>query len=615
MQQFIVLVTSLLLFTSATAQTTHNGSCSTVGIHQTYTSPNNKITLALQDGVWAITYNGHHALTIRHKGNAVPLSYAKNVNDDYYMLTGKRTHCHNEGNEYLFSIGNDSLLRLRLYNDGIAFRYEYSSLRHQQMSNEGTVFDISGARNYWMQKYTNNYEGFYLPKDSIDASFEHIGFPVLVENDSNAVLLTEANIEHGQSAASLWRAGNPGLLEVRADNDPTYKDGTWHTPWRVAIIGQWSDIVESTLVTDVSHPCTLEDTAWIRPGVASWVYWAYNHGSKDYKILKEYVDFAAKWHLPYTLIDAEWDEMGNGGNIDDIIAYSLKRGVKPILWYNSSTEWKKEYGAPGPHNRLNNPEDREREFAMLEKKGVAGVKVDFFSGDTQPTMYYCQELIECAARHHLLITLHGASLPRGWQRTYPNLITTEAVYGAEWYNNGPWLTPRAARHNATLPFVRNVVGSMDYTPCTFSDSQFPHITTPAHELALTVLFESGIQHLPDRPESYLAQPLGVQHFLATLPTAWDDTRFLGGYPGRWIALARRKGNIWYVGVVNGTDHPITVSPDYHVIGNRLARVEQFADVRKKDATTVFNVTSTPRLPSSLSLQARGGYVMKITIKP
>lgn len=157
-------------------------------------------------------------------------------------------------------------------------------------------------------------------------------------------------------------------------------------------------------------------------------------------------------HLPYVLIDAEWDEMKNGATIEEALKYAMDRGVKPLLWYNSSTAWIKAWGAPGPHNRLNAPENREKEFAWLEKMGVAGVKIDFFAGDKQETMEYCIDLLECAARHHLMVNFHGATVPRGWQRTYPNLLSTEGVYGAEWYNNESVLTKKAACHNATLPF-------------------------------------------------------------------------------------------------------------------------------------------------------------------
>ena len=267
---------------------------------------------------------------------------------------------------------------------------------------------------------------------------------------------------------------------------------------------------------------------------------------------------AATLHLPYVLIDAEWDQMdqlasNEGKTIEDAIAYAKEKGVKPMIWYNSSVGWVD--GAPTPKYRLNKPEDREKEFAWCEKLGVAGVKIDFFSGDNQMNMDYCLDLLESAARHHLLVNFHGATIPRGWQRTWPNLMSTEGVYGAEWYNNVPTFTAKAAAHNATLPFTRNVIGPMDYTPCAFSDSQHPHITTHAHELALTVLFESGLQHLADKPESYLAQPHEVQDFFSHLPAVWDETRFISGYPGESVVLARRSGDTWYIAGINGTDEP------------------------------------------------------------
>ena len=270
---------------------------------------------------------------------------------------------------------------------------------------------------------------------------------------------------------------------------------------------------------------------------------------------------AVEMRWPYVLIDAEWDEMKNGGDIEDAIRYANEKGVKPILWYNSSTAWLKAWGAPGPHERLNAPENREREFAWLEKMGVAGVKIDFFAGDKQETMEYCIDLLECAARHHLMVNFHGATIPRGWQRTYPNLVSVEAVYGAEWYNNNATLTPKAAAHNATLPFTRNVIGPMDYTPCTFSDSQHKHITTHDHELALPVLFESPLLHWADKPESYLVQPQEVKNFMSALPTTWDETRLLGGYPGEWVVIARRCGTTWYVAGINGKDTALSISFD------------------------------------------------------
>ena len=558
-------------------------------------SPNGKITVTIDGHSLKVCYKKQQVLDIAEAAidptSAVTLT--QRIKADYVMLAGKRLHCTNEANEYR----NGSLL-LRVYNDGIAFRSASSS---------STVYRIPEGMTRWMQQWTEAYEGFFpmsttykvKPEPSFSGVFKSAegwnnrwGYPALLEPRPNVfVLLSEANIEHGQSASCLYNDGE--LFRVVAD--PCTSD---HTPWRVAIIGSLADVVESTLITDVSDPTKYDDVSWIHPGVVSWIYWAYNHGSNDYNIIKKYVDMAVTLHLPYVLIDAEWDEMRDGKTIEDAIDYAKKNNVKPLIWYNSSVGWID--GAPGPKFRLNKPEDREKEFAWCEKLGVAGVKIDFFSGDNQKNMDYCIDLLESAARHHLLVNFHGATIPRGWQRTYPNLLSTEGVYGAEWYNNVPTFTNRAARHNATLPFTRNVIGPMDYTPCTFSDSQHPHITSHGHELALTVLFESGLQHLADRPESYLAQPQEVQQFLSSLPAAWDETRFVAGYPGEYVIMARRSGNKWYLAGINGTDEVKEVPLPF-----QGKNATSFTDAAGKDQT--WRIEKQKKTPKSVVFQPRGGF--------
>ena len=551
------------------------------------------------------------------------LSFVREVKDDYQMLEGKRLHCTNEANEYQAPIGENARVVMRLYNDGIAFRYEYTGLQDSKVPAEHTSYIIPEGTKRWMQQWSDGYEGFFPMTTTANVktlagfggSFEtneintHWGYPLLMEPiDGVFALITEANIERRQSASSLFNEGE--VFSVRQDQNDLLLTGDWHTPWRVVIIGKLADIVESTLVTDVSEPSRLEDVSWIKPGVVSWIYWANNHGSNDYSIIIKYVDMAVALGLPYVLIDAEWDEMdkvasNEGKTIEDAVAYANAKGVKPLIWYNSSIGWVD--GAPGPKYRLNKPEDREKEFAWCEKIGVAGVKIDFFSGDNQKNMDYCQDLLESAARHHLLVNFHGAPIPRGWQRTYPNLLSTEGVYGAEWYNNVPHFTKKAASHNATLPFTRNVIGPMDYTPCAFSDSQHPHITSLAHELALTVLYESGLQHLADRPESFLAQPKEVQTFLGQLPTVWDETRFVSGYPGESAVLARRSGNTWYVAGINGSDEPQTLATDLSFLGSGERCAQMFAD----DATGQWQISTLTQLPSQVACLPRGGFVLLI----
>ena len=582
-------------------------------------SPNGKISLELKEGKYAVSYGKQQVLLINAPNADTPIGPSR-IKADYQMLIGKRLHCTNEANEY--RMGN---LVMRLYNDGLAFRYEYKGLQHVKAPAEQTAYIIPEGIKRWMLQWSDGYEGFYpmsttanvkalggfggsTPQNRLN---NHWGYPLLLEPaDDVFALITEANIERRQSASSLFNEGE--RFSVVPDKNDLQLTGDWHTPWRVVIIGHLADIVQSTLVTDVSEPSQLTDTSWIKPGVVSWVYWAYNHGSNDYSIIKKYVDLAVALQLPYVLIDAEWDEMNKvasneGKNIEDAVAYAKSKGIKPLIWYNSSIGWIN--GAPGPKFRLNKPEDREKEFAWCEKIGVAGVKIDFFSGDNQENMDYCIDLMESAARHHLLVNFHGAPIPRGWQRTYPNLLTTEGVYGAEWYNNVPTFTKKAASHNATLPFTRNVIGPMDYTPCAFSDSQHPHITSHAHELALTVLYESGLQHLADRPESFLAQPAEVQQFLSHLPNVWDDTRYVAGYPGESAVLARRSGNTWYVAGINGTDEEQAISIPLKGIIKKAKNIYLFAD--SNDKNNPWNITTERRLPSAVTCQPRGGFVLVI----
>ena len=185
--------------------------------------------------------------------------------------------------------------------------------------------------------------------------------------------------------------------------------------------------------------------------------------------------------------------------------------------------------------------------------GVAGVKIDFFESEKQNMIQYYLDILEDAAQFEMMVYFHGCIVPRGWSRTYPNLMTYEAVRGAEWYNNGPEFSVTAPEHNTILPFTRNVVGAMDYTPVTFTNSQFPHHTSYGHELALSVIFESPLQHLADRPEGYYELPDEAKTFLKEVPTAWDNTKLIDGYPGQEVTMARQKGDTWYIGGISASE--------------------------------------------------------------
>ncbi len=538
--------------------------------------------------------------------------------DKYKMLTGKRLECSNEANEYLIhfedSLGKEVLMRMRLYGDGVAFRYELPDLTNDCVVDELTTYRIAEGARRWMQSYVVGYEDFYPMYENGHATDKRQwSYPALVQSgDSVWALISESDVNRLQSGSFMANTAAPTDYKVQMMKNQQIINGDWHTPWRVIIVGALNDVVESTLVTDTSTPTAMTDLDWIKPGGVSWIYWANNHGSKDYELIKRYVDMAVELKLPYVLIDWEWDVMGNGGTIEDAVRYANENNVRPLMWYNSSTSWVD--GAAGPLFRLNKSDDREREFAWLKSIGVAGVKIDFFPDDSEPTMAYYQDLLETAAKYGLMVNFHGAAIPRGWQRTYPNLMSVEAVYGAEWYNNLPVLTDKAAAHNATLPFTRNVIGPMDYTPCTFSDSQHPHITTHAHELALPVVFESALQHWADSPESYLAQPAAVKEFIGDLPTVWDETRLVDGYPADYVVMARRRGDVWYVGALNGTDSARMLPMDWGFLASDSTYcVTLFEDSGNKETPWKIstNQGSADNLPAALACEPRGGFVAVI----
>ena len=589
-------------------------------------SPNGTIGFVGTDSSnYFVTYKGQNVLEITNLGftgenKLTDFKLVGTVHDEYDMIAGKKLHCENMANEFTANLDENVQLILRVYNNGIAFRYRLHGMDGAEIPAEKTAYRIPEGVNRWLQQWCDSYEVFFPLETSAKQqpvpSYSGInksadgyncrwGYPALVEPMKDVfVLLSEADVAANNSASSLWNDQNLESFQVRPDKNEQKISGDYFTPWRVAIIGQLADIVESTLITDLAAPSKLTDVSWIQPGVVSWIYWAYNHGSNDYEIIKKYVDLAVALKLPYVLIDAEWDTMKDGKTIEDAVKYAVDNKIKPLIWYNSSVGWVD--GAPTPKYRLNKPEDREKEFAWCEKIGVAGVKIDFFSGDNQMNMSYCIELLEAAAKHHLTVNFHGATIPRGWQRTYPNLLSTEGVYGAEWYNNVPTFTDKAACHNATLPFTRNVIGPMDYTPCAFSDSQHPHITSNAHELALTVLFESGLQHIADRPESLLAQPQEVKDFFSELPAAWDETKFVCGYPGEYVVLARRKGTTWYIAGINGTNEIKSIDVNLDFIG-ATKDVQAFFDNDENG----WKIEHLEQLPQNIACKARGGFLIVI----
>lgn len=483
------------------------------------------------------------------------------INEQYTTLHGKRSQCRNSANEIIISFENPDRSKLNLiiraYNDGVAFRYEFPDKEGTYVINdEITSYKIPASTRRWMEKWDMANEALYtrIKDETVQQTWS---YPALFNTvDSSCwYLIHEADLNRNYCGTKLSNTVDKDLFKLTFP-DPGDGNGSsqptitlpWKSPWRVVMMGSLADIVESTLVDDVSTATSMTKTDWIQPGVASWNYWSDNHGTKDYQVVCEFADLAADMGWPYTLLDWEWDAMSNGGNLEDALKYIHSKGVKPLMWYNSGAfKWVQ----ATPRDRMLTHESRVKEFAWLKELGVAGIKVDFFLSEKQDMIRYYLDILEDAAQYEIMVYFHGCVVPRGWARTYPHLMTYEGIRGAEWYNNGPEFTVTAPEHNTVIPFTRNVVGAMDYTPVTFTNSQFPHITSYGHELALSVLFESGMQHMADRPEGFYSLPDAARSFLKTIPNAWDDTKLVGGYPGKEVIMARRKGDTWYVGGING----------------------------------------------------------------
>lgn len=501
----------------------------------------------------------------------------KTIDETYTMLSGKRKVCRNFANEQtlVFQNANGAKVELivRAYNDGVAFRYRFPETRSDKftVTSESTGFRLPPGGKMWAHpydkptKYTPAYETYYangVDVGTTSASESGWAFPVLActPDRSRWVLVTEAGVEPSYCGVRLTQKAENGIYSVRLpDEGEGNSIGTvepswtlpWATPWRVIIVGDsLGDIVESTLVTDVCPPSIVKDTSWIKPGRASWS-WLFDHDSpQDCTKLKQWVDLAAEMGWEYSLVDANWDRMKNG-TIHDLIAYANSKGVGLLMWYNSGGPHN--YVSEKPRGLMDHREIRREEFQTLKRWGIKGVKVDFFQSDKQNIIQLYHDILQDAAEAQIMVNFHGCTLPRGWSRTYPHLMSMEAVRGEECYSFDEKFTAEAPIHNVILPFTRNVVGPMDYTPVMFTDNVYRHLTTYCHELTLPVIFESGWLHFAGGPKEYIDLPKAPKGFLKAVPTAWDNTKFLAGEPGEYVVLARRSGKTWYVAGINGQD--------------------------------------------------------------
>ena len=516
--------------------------------------------------------------------------------EEYRLVNGKQREIHRVGTEILHRFYRDGqvhlALRVRTFDDGVAFRYEIDGPEQEAVTLEEeftTFLPAPGLKTAVVQpmdrpgNFTPAYENPMASNNPNKTEYGYC-FPMLFQNKAEplSVLLSEAGLTAEHSGSRLmhlegnsFRIGLPSPGENPVDDPPgpTFS-GRWTSPWRLIIVGESvGTIVESTLPTDVSAAAKFSDTSWIRPGFASWSWWS-GGGQRDIPRLKAFIDLAAELGWEYSLVDANWSRE----QVPELVAYGKEKGVKLFYWYNSGGDHNTV--TEQPRDLMADREIRRKEMAWLREAGIVGIKVDFFNSDKQARIQQYLDILEDAAEFKLMVNFHGCTLPRGWERTYPHLMTMEAVRGGESYKfAGDWWNKLAPMHNVNVVLTRNVMGPVDYTPGIVSRKtrKFKTLTTAAHELALGVVLHSGITHWCDSVETYRALKPEVLDLLRQLPRTWDETRFLSGAPRDHVVLARRFGNRWVIAGISGRAEPMEVDVPWNSFFAQEADVTVFTD--------------------------------------
>ena len=512
------------------------------------------------------------------------------ITDNYQMAVGKKKDISYAANERSFTILNAKKQKMtvvfRVSNDGVAFRYLVDGARNKVLD-EMTTFAFDRSAKAWLQPtapaqsgWSNvnpSYEEHYLREIAVGTPAPMKAgwvFPALFRSGETWVAITEAGMDGSYQGSRLETESKGGEYKIGAPQAPEVftggalladVKGRLVTPWRVIALGALPTLMESTLGTDLAAPAIKFDAAKVKPGHASWSWALLKDDATVYEVQKKFIDYAADMQWDYTLVDADWDRKIGYEKLAELVAYAKGKNIGVLVWYNSSGDWNKTVYSP--KGALLTREQRVKEFARLRDIGVKGVKIDFFAGDGASMIGYYIELLNDAADAGLLVNFHGATLPRGLTRTYPNLMTAEAIRGLEFTTFDQADEDVVARHAAMIPFTRNLFDPMDFTPMVFGDiPKIKRTTRNGFELAEAVLFVSGIQHFAETPEGMATVPDYVKALLRELPARWDEVKFLDGFPGSYVAIARKAGASWYVAGINAEDSDKTITLDLAFTG-------------------------------------------------
>jgi hypothetical protein len=511
------------------------------------------------------------------------------IDETYTLGHCKAGQVHYEANELTCSFTNttggtiDIILRTGRNDVALSYRISHKDKVRAVIMEEMTGFQFGSSATTFITAQSPAGSGWMATKPSYEEKYtldEPVGrpseyrlgytFPALFRCGTNGwVLLSETGVTSKYVATHLSEGSDDGLYKIAfppKDQNGGYGDSTVQTAlpastsWKTITVGNTlKPIVETTVSYDVVKPL-FEPTEKYPSGRATWSWLLWQDGSINMDDQKKFIDLAAALKFEFVLVDNWWDSGIGRERMPELTKYAASKGVSVILWYNTNGGWN---DAPQtPQDCMDTAPARHKEMAWLKSAGVKGIKVDFFGGDKQPTMKLYEDILTDANLYGICVNFHGATLPRGWEKMYPNHMTSEAVAGSEMVYFVQEYADIEARTSTLLPFTRNTTAAMDYGPVMMQrnlsrddKSGKTRMTTDTFQLATAVIYQSGIQHYGLTPLVLEQQPEHVLNFLRKVPAGWDETRYLDGYPGKFVVLARRSGNDWYVAATCAESEP------------------------------------------------------------
>ena len=532
------------------------------------------------------------------------------IDETYELASIKKSKVHYVANEAVFSFTQQGKtiydVIFRISNNDVAFKYKMypqGETLSCVVKQEVTGFVFPDGTTTFLCPQSKPMGGFARTSPSYETSYtaddvagkngwgEGYTFPCLFRNGDNGwVLVSETGVNGGYCASRLlghkegvYTIGFP--QEGEANGNGTVSPGIalpGETPWRTITVGKTlAPIVETTVPFDVVKPLYPAKGEYTY-GRGSWSWIIGMDGSTNYKEQLRYIDFSAAMGYQSVLVDALWDKQIGRDKIEELAKYGKDKGVALYLWYNSNGYWN---DAPQtPRGIMDNAIARRKEMKWMQSIGIRGIKVDFFGGDKQMTMQLYEDILSDANEYGLLVIFHGCTLPRGWERMYPNFASSEAVLASENLHFSQGSCDNEA-FNATLhPFIRNTVGSMDFGGSAlnkyYNADNAPRgsrrVTSDVYALATAVLFQSPVQHFALAPNNLTDAPSWAIDFMKEVPTTWDEVRFIDGYPGKYVILARRHGDKWYIAGVNAQKETLKLKVNLPMFSNG-EKVRLFSD--------------------------------------